>query len=104
MVLKFPKKILLKIRNLTEEFQHISLDSSAPSSPSPPVYQTTPPKPAYRNPLAQLAIQRAKEVRTEMGDFKARSINDARKPPEASKRNQQKVINLPDDDFHDTEA
>ncbi|XP_065359932.1 trichohyalin-like [Calliphora vicina] len=89
-----------KHRNLTVEFQNINTDSKL-SSP-PPTFNTPPPKPSYRNPMAQLAIQRAKEVRADMDGFKSRSINDRK--PESARRQNQKVLNLNNDDYDGTDA
>ncbi|XP_037814764.1 LOW QUALITY PROTEIN: trichohyalin-like [Lucilia sericata] len=91
-----------KHRNLTVELQNITTTADSKLSSPPPDFNTPPPKPAYRNPMAQLAIQRAKEVRADMDGFKARSIND--KKPEASKRNKQKFLDLNNDDYEGTEA
>uniref|UniRef100_T1PKK2 Centromere protein B dimerization protein n=1 Tax=Musca domestica TaxID=7370 RepID=T1PKK2_MUSDO len=105
-----------KHRHMTEQFQMLSLDSN--SSPPPPSYPPPPlpreeddedesddddevietPKPAYRNPMALLAAQRAKEARNDLGEFKGRSIKDAQK-----KRTSPEFVNL-NDRFDDTEA
>ncbi|XP_046807258.1 uncharacterized protein LOC124419973 isoform X1 [Lucilia cuprina] len=91
-----------KHRNLTVELQNVTATTDAKLSSPPPDFNTPPPKPAYRNPMAQLAIQRAKEVRADMDGFKARSIND--KKPEASKRQKQKFLDLNNVDYEGTEA
>ncbi|XP_013118403.2 probable serine/threonine-protein kinase kinX [Stomoxys calcitrans] len=106
-----------KHRHMTSQFQKLTVggdrvDSEPPSYPPPPLpisdeddddddEQPVPsPKAAYRNPMAQLAIQRAKEVRNDMGGFKGRSLKDVRK--KASLQSEE-VLNLKDN-FDATEA
>ncbi|XP_073838699.1 uncharacterized protein [Musca autumnalis] len=101
-----------KHRHMTAQFQGLTLESTS-SSPPPPSYPPPPPpnistqeddeveihtpKPAYRNPMALLAAQRAKEARQDLGEFKGRSIKNAQK------RTSQEFVNL-QNDFDDTEA
>ncbi|KAM7357100.1 uncharacterized protein ACRADG_002597 [Cochliomyia hominivorax] len=89
-----------KHRNLTVELQNVSTNSKLESPPPP--FNTPPPKPSYRNPMAQLAIQRAKEARADLEGFKSRSIND--KKPEALKRQRQQFLNLNNDAHGGTDA